>query len=196
MPCNDLAAGTHPSLLRCLTELPGCSQHWGLLLCRGQGARAAGGGCWPWARCSLGSRHSSCPAGGTRLEMGTASPSSPLLPCAAASAVPSHGKKAFWVMGSSGDVGTPPIKGARTCARDPRRAGKGGEPELARSRAGPGRAQSSGTAALLPEPPSEGIWGSLHAVSRLQRCSNGIKGEAEGDADLEELLSRARLLPV
>lgn len=99
-------------------------------------------------------------------------------------------------MGISGDVGTLPIKGVRTCARDPKRAGKGGELELVRSRAGPGRAQSSGTAALLPEPPSEGIWGSLHAVSRLQRCGNGIKGEAEGDADLEELLSGARLLPV
>lgn len=96
-----------------VSELPGCSQRWEPLLCRGEGARAARGA---WARCPLGSGHSSCPSG-----MGTSSPSSPLIPCAAALAIPSHGKMDFWVTGSSGDVGTPPIKGARTCGRDPRR---------------------------------------------------------------------------
>lgn len=65
-----------------------------------------------------------------------------------------------------------------------------------RSRAGPGRAQSSGTAGPLPVPPSEGIWGSLHALSRLQGCGNWIKGEAEGEANLQDVLSGARLPPV
>lgn len=47
-----------------------------------------------------------------------------------------------------------------------------------------------------PAPPSEEPWGFLHAVSRLRRCVNWIRWEAERDADLEELLSGARLLPV
>lgn len=47
-----------------------------------------------------------------------------------------------------------------------------------------------------PAPPSEEIWGFLHAVSRLQRCVNWIRWEAERETDLEELLSGARLLPV
>lgn len=43
-PCNDLAAETHPSLLRCLMlSLSDCSQHGDLLLCHGEGARAAVG---------------------------------------------------------------------------------------------------------------------------------------------------------
>lgn len=47
-----------------------------------------------------------------------------------------------------------------------------------------------------PAPPSEEMWGSLHAISGLQGCIHWIRWEAEGDAALEELLSEARLLPV
>lgn len=79
-------------------------------------------------------------------------------------------EKGFWVMGSSGDVGTPPIKGTRMCAMSPgglaEGAGAGLSPELLPCWA-------------APCAPSEGIWGSPHALSRLQRCGNGIKGEAE-----------------
>lgn len=47
-----------------------------------------------------------------------------------------------------------------------------------------------------PAPPSPWIWGFLHAVSRLQRCVNGIRWEAWREADLERLRSGAPPQPV
>lgn len=125
-------------------------------------------GCWPWARCPwLRSQLS---------QLISIQPPVHLCSCLGSSLT---WKKDFWAVGSSEDVGTPPIEGARMCAQDPGRAGKGGELELASP---PRRG-----AGLSPElqrcwaAPSEGIWGSLHALSRLLRCANWIKGEAEGE---------------
>ena len=78
---------------------------------------------------------------------------------------------------------------------------EGGEPDPAlppHQGAGLDPAEHTAPAPLphFPAPPSEEIWGFLHAINRLQRCVNWIRWEAERDTDLEELLSRAWLLPV
>lgn len=80
-------------------------------------------------------------------------------------------------------------------------SGKGWEPNLALppqhgARLDPAEPTAPAPLPRSPALPSEEIWGFLHAVSRLQRCVNWIRWEAERDADLEELLSGARLPPV
>lgn len=148
---------------------------------------------------SPGLSHSSCPAGGTRLEQ-LISTQPPACLCSCFSNSLTREKKGFLGRGELWGCGDTSQKGCR----DPgwpqegwqRRGAGAGVAIPVRSRAGPGRAQSSGTAGPLPAPPSEGIWGSLHALSRLQGCGNWINGEAEGAANLQDLLSRARLPPV
>ena len=63
-------------------------------------------------------------------------------------------------------------------------SGRGGEPDPAllprqRARLDPAERTAPVPLPRSPAPPSEEIWGFLHAVSRLQRCVNGIRWEAE-----------------
>lgn len=196
--CNDLAAGTHSSLLRCLALSPADRLLPARRRGRGSAGAASQGHAAPWAR-----GHGSCPPGETRVEPGTfPSPAPPPRVRAIALAIPSRRKTVFLVGGGEplGDGANPVI----VCARHPhgrRGLAKRGDPDPVlppQQGAWLDPAELTAPASLPRSPalPSEEIWGFLHAVSRLQRCVNWIRWEAERDADLEELLSGARLPPV
>lgn len=143
---------------------------------RGKGSRGAAsqGHAGPWAQATAPERH----------EAGTSSsPSHPLPVCAIALENSSQREKGR--LGGGGALGTRGPPPSRAAAHHPHgRRDPGKEPDLrllAQQGAGLDPAEPVAPEPLprSPAPPSEEIWGFLHGVSRLRRCVNWIRWEAE-----------------